>query len=491
MPTYTRNLGIVHDFLDRSKTRLVDVVLLSDSNGLYGASGWDTGLRRLLEYMYPDTCYSTGLFGCGEAFGQGQGHGPGGTGDGTGVDTIRYNAYRGTALDARAGSAPSGISNVWSTSFDAGNSFGTRNQVIEEVYWASTAAPTANPGGAFGMRLYDQNSVGYSQDTVHQLQYQLWAARWTTADAPVLVDQYMHLLTPTGGTQAFVAYTTHGQPATELTAVPFTADWPTGYSAPNAQGLIARWFGTNTLPATYPFMASFQRVIRKNATAGWGFQTFYAVGGSKAAEVDTYLASMGNTKLRHYRDCLCSNQGIASNHVLCWIILGANDYLTVSSTTFKSNIASIISKLRLAWGDTELYPNNVLRFVLQVDHPMGYDTKDNQADYRKVVAELAAENPTDVAALDVSDVVTIKELTEKYGSGLVPRYDLNSQSGSAHLASASLTRTDESYTAVARRLADLIADSGNASSTSSALVPLRRRPGQRFPGLERSLSWEA
>jgi hypothetical protein len=491
MPTYTRNLGIVRDFLNRSRTRLVDVVLMSDSNGLYQAAGWDTGLRRLLARMYPDACYSTGLFGCGESQGQGLGHGPGGTSDGTNSDTIRYNAYRGSALDARAGAAPAGISGVWSTSFDTGNSSGNRNQVIEEVYWVSTASPTANPAGTFGMRLYDTNAVGYSQDATHQLQYQVWAAKWTTADAPVLIDQNVQLLNATGGHQSFVALTTHGQPSTVLTAVPFTADWPTGYSAPNAQGLIARWFGTNTLATTYPFMASFQRVVRKNATAGWGFQTFYGVGGSKAAELDSYLSAMGTTKLQHYRDCMCSQQGIGSNHVLCWIIIGANDYLTVSAATFKSNLASIISRVRTAWGDTELYPGNVLRFVLQVDHPLGYGTNDTQAAYRQVAAELAAENPTDVASLDIHDVVTIKELTDKFGSGLVPRYDANNVSGSAHLAVGAIAQTDESYTAVALRLADLIADSGNASSTSSALVPLRRRPGQRFPGLERSLSWEA
>lgn len=495
MPNYSYNLSMVKRFLDNCKTQFVDVVGVTDSNGLYGGTGWDTGLGRMLNRMYPDRCYSSGLFGFGEGNSLGVGHGVGAGGTATNSDLTRFRAGgSGGGQDDRGGSAPAAFSDFWSTSFDTGNSVGTRNTVLQEAYWASTTSPRTHPALYNGLGLCDNAPVGTSLDFAHQLQYQVWLGKWTTASAPNLTDQPFFMLkngaVVSGGVKYF---NTDGAAANGVDFdYPFTFDFPIDSTALTASGIEARWNGTASQIHHYPFYGVFQRFIRTNAGSGWGSQQLYACGGSTSADASTWITNLGDTKLSNYLYCLTQNSRAKEFpfSVLVWIVLGANDAgQSRTKAQFKSSITSIINSFKNCWDFTCGFDTDKIGFIIMVDHQRSL-TNDDQEGYRSAAMEIAVEdNSGRTASLDLNECISYDLLNRNYTSLSVPTYAANSSdTDRAHLLVKSTS--EDSYTSVAYLVGNLL-DGSTATMSEDISSPIFNAGVFRMrTGLTQNLSYK-
>lgn len=495
MSTYSYNLPVIKKFLDQCKTEFVDIVCVSDSNGLFGGTGWDTGLVRMLQRMYPDKCYSSGLFGFGEGNSVGVGHGVGTGALGSDSDLTSFRAgASGGGQDDRAGSAPAFCKDFWSTDFDTGNGSGVRNTVLQETYWASTTSPRTHPALYNGLRLCDKAPVGTSLDAAHQIQYQVWLAKFTAASAPNLTSQPFFFLKNgslvSGGIQNFAT----GSAASDLMSAdsPFTFTYPVNSTPVNSSGIEARWNGTASQQHHYPFYAAFQRFVRSNALSGWGSQHLYACGGSHSGNAYDWINTLDSTKLSNYFSCVTYQARAVESpfQTLVWIVLGAND-VTASRTKaqFKTSIENLIIKIRTAWVDFCGFDQDRIAFAIMVDHQRTIG-KDDQEDYRKAAMEIAVEDQYKlVASVDLNECISYDALDKNFASSAIPTYDLNnSDSGRSHLKVTSSAL--DSYTNVSYLLANLLDGSTSLLSENISTPIIQAGAFRMRTGLTSNLSYK-
>jgi hypothetical protein len=449
--SYTTNAYRLKQFLDRIPTRLVDFAILGDSNTLHGGSGWDMGISSMVfEYLNgwswgpssPSSMYATGLHAFGEGGGtnaEGSGLGWGLGADGSTSQVIRHLSSGGTKVGGFEGDEdPSGISGFWHSALDPGptGSPSTRNP-MRECVWLSTSNPATNPGGNLGMMLQPQNPLGIGKITNGELQYQLWAAKWTTADAPSLGPvTFFRLRHPSGSAggellsggsedaDGIYSFTTHGAASSTVdTEAPFVITVPVDGSRADTDGLAFRWNGTASSAASYPFAGFFQRVVLKNREYGFAVSALYSCGGADVWDCMNYVTNVqGQTPIQNYFKCLTKHQRSKSQDpmVVVPIAFGMNDWggTPMTAANHKTYMKQLMTAIRTAWTANGYTSRNLL-FVLIPSHPP--DAGDSIQPYREVCSQLAREY-IDVCCLDLLDVTTYATLNSNLTGGTYPSH---------------------------------------------------------------------
>ena len=441
----TSKLYRLKDFVTRANTRLVDFVHLSDSNGLYNGAGWDTGLVDMLltaldstawTASAPSKMYASGLHGYGEGNGTnggGNGVGYGVGSDGSTAKTIRYFGDGSKQVGGFVGDeAPFNISAVWHSASDPGTSSGAKNH-LREVWWQSTTVPGTQPAAFVSLGVQPANPLGLGKDTTNQLQYQLWHAEWTTADAPSLGNlSFQTLRHPLGsgggvGIGGFYTLVTHGKAVSTVNVnTPFTIDFPTDAGRLDTDGLSVRLFASASSAAQYPVAAFFHRFVRKNATSGFAVSSLYSAGGAKASDCLNYLQNVqGATCIQNYLKCLTHQQRAKSQEpcVVIPILFGTNDANGGrTKAQYKQDVSDIMAFIRTQWTTLGYSPTNLLFMVMPA---LPYSATDTLADYRVAARELAASY-TDVCSFDVTDVISYDTLNTNYNTSTIPCFSFTS-----------------------------------------------------------------
>ena len=439
--SYTTHAYRLKEFLNQIPTRLVDFVNLGDSNMLKDSAGWDTGVASMIfEYLNnwswgpssPSAMYATGLHSFGEGSGttaDGSGMGWGLGADGATSQTIRHLSDGGCRVGGFIGDeAPFAISGFWHSAGDPGPTGAPSNKNhMREVWWQSTTVPNTNPASTIGLMIQPQNPLGIGKTTNGALQYQLWAAKWTAADAPSLGNQTFYRLRHPGGSGSgalmggvggIFSFVTHGAASSGVdTEAPFTIDIPVDGARADDDGISVRWNGSDTSAAVYPFAGFFQRFVRTNATWGFSVSDLYATGGADVWDCMNYVTNVqGNTCIRNYLKCVTKHQRSKSQApmVVFPIMFGMNDWggTPMPEASHKTYMIQLIDALRTAWIDNGYDPDNIL-FALVPSHMP--DSGDSIIPYRRACAQIARQY-RDVCCLDLSDITSYTTLNTNTGT---------------------------------------------------------------------------
>jgi hypothetical protein len=365
-------------FLSEASSRRVDVVMLGDSNQLYGGVGYEHGWAKELDARFG--LYGTGLHWIGENSGQG-------AGTGFMCNTIA-NASAGVFSYGASPSLP-----------DPLNPWGSDLQPASVIMLLSGSSLT---------------SVGM---TLH-------------ADGPYY---------DVGDVMEFrVLYRTLGsgvslRPQLRMGAAPYTVfcQLPeVGHvegvreavvSCPGATagtGAIDFRVGNFTVA---PYEVYFGHGVNTARGAGAAVSTLYARGGMSARDAAAALIATNDEVLTRYLGALRARQNAAGARVVVRVAFGLNDinetlpsipngYAPGSAEGYADNLWTIVSRIE-GVAVSNGWDLSGFEFVISTPHPIAEPDPAWFVGFRDAADELAA-NPR-VRAVHLGDLVTVAELVER------------------------------------------------------------------------------
>lgn len=400
--TSIKNVTAMRDILRPASTRLIDVIVNTDSNGLFGGWGWDHGWQNAnLNAFGASTMYATGIHAFNEAGGGGQNVGYGNSS----FDT-RYNRFRSGGVVATATTLPAAISTVWDNSRDPGTHSINHLQM---AWWRSRADPASDQAKQHGLSLGALSPLGLGSQAQ---EYQLFGALFNSTDFPSAATAAFAQVN--GGSNQF--FTGFALTDAGLTRVPATPIYKQALVTQTTTYEMRRQSPAETLDTAYPFAGIFQRIVNKDMTTGHAVSMGYSVGSSTSTNCLAYWNSMGATSMAYHIAAVLYQQTQKSlaPYLLVEFAFGVNDGSAgISSATFKSNMLALIALYRTAFAAALVLlgvsaGGARLRFSLRVSPP-SQSGDANLSGYRTVCSEIALTN-TDTSFVDMNSITSFTEL---------------------------------------------------------------------------------
>ncbi len=349
-----------------------DIVMIGDSNQLFGGSGWDHGVTRAAAGRLP--LYATGLFSAGENQGNGAG--------------VGYRSYNFSTLASGAFAytgAPAGLAPYLTA------------PLMQPLGYARVGAGLTVPIGTnHGAVVEADSPLDVNARLRMHLTYGSFALGAGNFRPCIRLQQW-----PFGNLAvAPVTPSSTGQQGVRST----TLDLPAGQ---RDAALNFRWapaVGPEAQPILGPFLAYYTRVENLDRPSGISCHTLYGVGGQSARDMAEALQACPDQYLGLFFSKVRELQG-PSPRVLVRINTGLNDRSEPlpsvgphpqapgnSAGAFADNLRAIHARVSSVW--TQMgWPPEELHFVLTVSHPID-DPDDSQlAAYRGAADALTLELP--------------------------------------------------------------------------------------------------
>lgn len=262
--------------LHQAATQRVDVVMLGDSNQLFGGHGWDHGWAHALSNRFG--LYGTGIHWFGENFGSGNGVGyKCNTSANAGAGVFNYTGWVGDPNDPSS----MGLRPCSTISLLSGSSLTSVGMTLH------ANSPFYNAGDSLTGSLYIRTlNIGASLSP----QFRLGAAPYTV---------YAQMPTITYTSNDMVKYSLSYTPATNVNPIDFRA-------------------GNLTIA---PYQIYYGHITNNNRLSGCAVSTLYGFGGQSARDLAGTLAALPDGFLIRYCDEIKSR----TDKVVFRIYMGLND----------------------------------------------------------------------------------------------------------------------------------------------------------------------
>jgi len=388
------NVTAIKDILSVASSRLIDINMNSDSNGLYQQYGWQHGFQQGMR-MAGLTMYGSGIQGFGENKGGGAGVG---FAAGTTNEKIGFRSGGGNNGMAAEKNIPTSLLTYFNSYNDPNTP--SNNHLMPSI-WLSTSDPASNEAQINGLKVGLNNPLGNGTN----MKYQMWAAKFSnTSYNPTAYGEWRQL---NGGNNViFTDYSCSDAGVTRVPTIPveYTLQAQTGNYEVRRQDP-----STPTNTDAYPFACYFQRLIRTDITEGFAVHAGYAVGGATSEDAFNYWTAMGTDALANYLQAVTyeqTTQGYAP-YLLVTFSYGINDVPAGTTTAnFKLYMQGLISLYKTAWSSLGL--GGKLRFALAVTPPT-IDGDSNLSGFRLVCDEIATLDPH-VASINMNSITSFTEL---------------------------------------------------------------------------------
>lgn len=402
-PSSVTNNGNARDILNSSNTRLVEIIMLGDSNQLKDAGGWDHAWQQsMLNRNY--TMYASGNIPYYD-------NGGSGSGVGYGVTENRTRFRSGNALGTVPASQYPGLCNYWCAELSTENF--VRGQFVDS---ANSSANATNAGIALDFG----TALGYGLTGDDLLQYRNSFAYFNSVANATPSSHFQFSII-----NVSITLLSAPQQFTNSTFTGFNYSYykflkPSGVAAGNSATIDFRKQNPSTSGTTaYPYYITFQNIVRVNKTAGFQGSTLYGQGSANSGNLSNYMVTMNATRIGNYIRFLTDYQ-IEKNQTPVAIIVidfGVNDAgASLSGFTYENNTNNTINVIRHAWSDLGYNLSN-LQFIIMPTFPTQNDDA-NLIPYRQGARNLA-QNYSYVTFVNMSAFTNNSELNQ---TATTPRY---------------------------------------------------------------------
>lgn len=367
---------------ERAQHRRIDVVMIGDSNQLFGGHGWDESFQIALAERY-------GVYG-------------------TGLHSLGENGGNGAAVGLNA--------STFSTLSQGGYLYAGAPQASDALLPAAAACVPLN---------YAFIPVGSTTTTNLGMFLQ---------SGPALnVDGPLRGFLATAGSTEFtgtfrISFRREAPPFNTLVqSGPLTTSGPAGSVIWHELDLPAGTRGSVislrtpgfATPLSGPFMGLYARVIDTSRDRGVSVHTLYGRGSQSLRSMAAAMQGMQTTGLGEFLDAIVRQQGESTPHVIVRINSGLNDRNETlaslgpanvqdgdSAEAFADNAVAIITALQQAWTSKGL-PLEGLRFVLTSSHPISMPNDAELASYAAALPGVASRfAPGLVTAVALEELIS-------------------------------------------------------------------------------------
>lgn len=367
---YDKNVAVALD----ATSKLVDIIMLGDSNQLFEANGWDTSIQKNLATRYE--IYGTGLISVNENNGLGASQGY----------TYRRINASGNKIGEVTGQ-PAPFDDKWATC--SNNMSG---------YVSGDAEITFN-----NIFILDANSIIGNNNA---LTFRNEIAKWAEGGGffyPRVRIEASPYTSLAGGTKVDCVHTSDIMTKYDLT---ITAD---ATRADKPLGL--KWF-MNAETLTAKFFATFVHAFRTGVTAGIAGHTLCGTGGDSLLELYNRINALTSGQLGHYFGVIRQRQldlGQTTPNIIIRINSGLNDRNNTddSAETYGTRLQLIIDKFKAVWSDNG-WSSEELSFVITPSHRVSEPDDIKLLAYRAIARTIAMTNSR-TAMVDFGNLMTYAE----------------------------------------------------------------------------------